>query len=237
MFLNLKIEKKHIRRFRLFAKSGAGFTLIELIVVMAVFLFIIGAAISIFISIFHQQKRILVEQEILNQISYVEEHMSKALRTAKVASTDSDKDCLGEDNLGYIYLLTHPDQTYRGIKFLNQLDPDSSNNPICQEFFVDVASSTDPRLVLWEKKGTGAPVAITSANLQVDPENPIRFSINGSDDSPVSCPDPCGALNEDLIQPRVTILLNVKITGGNQNDLGYLRTIQTTVSQRNLNVK
>ena len=63
-------------------KKSAGFTIIELIVVMAVFLFVIGAAISVFISIIQHQKRVLAEQQILNQISYVEEYMSKSLRTA-----------------------------------------------------------------------------------------------------------------------------------------------------------
>ena len=60
--------------------NNKGFTLIELIVVMTVFLLVIGAAMGIFISIVQNQKKILSEQELLNQISYVEEYMSKALR-------------------------------------------------------------------------------------------------------------------------------------------------------------
>ena len=83
-------------------KNSAEFTIIELIVVMTVFLFIIGAAIGIFISIVKSQKKVLVEQQLVNQVSYVKEYMSKALRAAKV---DSIGDYLG--NKGDIYLLTH----------------------------------------------------------------------------------------------------------------------------------
>ena len=115
-------------------KLSKGFTLIELIVVMAVFLFVIGAAMGIFISIIQNQKKVLSEQQLLNQISYAEEYMSKAMRMAKV---EENENCLidsqGTDYPGYIYLLTRYDinsQLYRGIKFINQ------NSSICQEFFL-----------------------------------------------------------------------------------------------------
>ena len=49
-----------------------GFTIIEMVVVMAVFLFIVGAAISIFISVIQNQRRVLAEQQTLNQISYLQ---------------------------------------------------------------------------------------------------------------------------------------------------------------------
>jgi len=61
------------------------------------------------------------------------------------------------------------------------------------------------------------------------------FSVNGSDGSVTVAQNPnqCGASMADGVQPRLTILLGVKIAGaGGQN-----RTIQTTISQRNLNAK
>lgn len=218
-------------------KLSKGFTIIEMIVVMAVFLFVIGATISIFISIIQNQKRVLSEQQLLNQISYTEEYMSKALRMARA---ELDEGCLldsnGDDHPGYIYLLTRWDPNldrYKGIKFINQSDVFSSQNPTCQEFFLD--NITDPsRPVLKELKGSGDAVALTSTNLQIDPENPIRFSVNGSLGNCGGL-DPCGASSEPgTTQPKVTILLNIKIPGDNQQST---RTIQTTVSERNLNVK
>jgi len=214
--------------------SKKGFTIIELIVVMAVFLFIIGAAIGIFISIVQNQKRILAQQQLLNQISYVEEYMSKALRMAVAAENDN---CIPT---GYIYQLTRYNGAggfYQGIKFINP-----SDNDACQEFFLaGTGSANDPYILKELKDNTndGKAVNLVSTNLQFNQENPIRFSVNGSNGSQVglSCDalNRCGAIASKSSslqpQPRVTVLLNVKIAGDSQT-----KAIQTTVSQRNLNV-
>jgi len=216
--------------------KSKGFTLIELIVVMAVFLFVIGAAIGIFISIIQSQKRVLSEQQFLNQISYVEEHMSKALR---MAGKDTTGGCLGQ--AGYIYLLTRYNTStalFRGIKFLNQSEVDSSGNPVCQEFFLAGAGTPADPYVLKELKNSNNndnAVPLTSSNLQIS-NYLIRFGINGSTGGTLysdSCQSTvqCGASDVDLFQPRVTILLNIKIPGEK-----LTRTIQTSVSQRNFNV-
>lgn len=204
------------------------FTLIELMVVMAVFLFIVGAAINIFISIIQHQKRVLAAQELLNQTSYAEEYMSKALRMAK---REVEENCLldseGDSHPGYIYLLTRPDTEagfYRGIKFINQ-----SDNDACMEFFLDneVPGDTSTPLVLKELKNSlddSNAVALTSPNLQI---KSIRFGVNGTTGCYGSGDDcPIGASKDDLGQPRVTVILNIKD-----------QIIQTTVSQRNLNAK
>lgn len=211
-------------------QKSKGFTLVELIVVMAVFLLVIGAALVIFISVVQHQRKILSEQELLNQVSYAQEYMSKALRMAKAATRDEDASCL-DGNIGYIYLLRRPDSKtglYRGIKFINQ-----SDNNACQEFFLD--NETDPaHPVLKELKNSANDsdaVALTSASLQIEF---VRFGINGSNGcyGGSACPD--GISDADDLQPRVTILLGVKTRGSEQEPA---RIIQTTVSQRNLNVK
>lgn len=228
-------------------KSSKGFTLIELIVVMAVFLFVVGAAIAIFISIIANQKKVLAEQELLNQVSYVEEYMSKALRMAKASSSlDSEVTCFQESNPdadkdGYVYLLTRPDTSadpsdkesgfYAGIKFLNQTGDSPTSSPICQEFYLGKCDPANPdKLVLCEIKNDSQPVPLTPANLQIIS---IKFGIDGKD----GLIEPSGlpvAQAGDLEQPRVTIALKVKITGDNKEPE---RIIQTTISQRNLNVK
>jgi len=223
-----------------------GFTMIELIVVIAVFLFIIGAAINIFLSIVQSQKNVLAQQQILSQISYAEEYMSKALRMAK---TEELENCLidsqNNDHQGYIYLLTRYNQAYKGIKFLNQTETNpSTGNGVCQEFYIDNG-------ILWDVKDGGQPVALTSSGLTI---NSARFVING-DINYQNCGEGgtiyCGASNNDSVQPRVTILLSVTIPGSscaNDSQCGsgqtcssgkctLNRTIQTTISQRNLNAK
>lgn len=236
-------------------KNLKGFTLVELIVAMGVFLVVIGVAITIFISIIQNQRKVLAEQELLNQISYVEEYMSKALRMAK---RDGSGSCLGSDKEGYIYSLTRPNTEsgfYRGIKFINQ-----SDNDTCQEFFLDNLVPGDPNtpLVLKELKNSSNDsdaVPLTSDNLEI---SFIRFGINGTIGcygTGENCPD--GASKDDEVQPRVTILLKFAFSDGNIVGSGSctddsdcsgsnvcndgkcqpVRIIQTTVSQRNLNVK
>jgi prepilin-type N-terminal cleavage/methylation domain-containing protein len=218
--------------------NNKGFTLIELIVAMAIFLFVVAGAIGIFISIILHQKRVLAEQQLINQVSYVEEYMSKALR---MATYDGNGRCLNE-NKG-VYLLTHPNSSgvFMGIKFLNQSDENSLGEAVCQEFYLNGSGTAEDPYVLMEKKDSAEPVAITSQNLQLDSVNPIRFAINGLDGSSINCDNlnGCGALDtvgpvENPVQPKVTILLNVKMPGDNQEPA---RTIQTTVSQRNLYAK
>ena len=234
----MKIQVKNIKISK---ERQKGFTLVELVVVMAVFLFVIGAAVTIFISIVRHQKTVLSEEQLLNQISYVEEYMSKALRMARIDITGNcliDQTSVGGGiaHPGYIYLLTRYDDAgiFKGIKFIN-----ASNNNACQEFFLD--DTTDPEHpVLKELINSiddNYAVALTPDSLQFEVVNPIRFSINGSDGSVtgMGCsdkPDDCGATAIDGIQPKVTVLLRVSLPGESTP-----RTIQTTVSQRNLNVR
>lgn len=205
-------------------ENNKGFTLIEVIVVIAVFMLIIGAAIGMFISIVKHQRSILAEQELLNQSSYAIESISKALRMAR---RDDVGDCIEDTsgNAGYNFILTHYDlvlQAYTGIKFINQSDTDSLGREACQEFYLDADG------VLKESKkysvtDAGTPIAITSTKLEV---NSLVFAING--DKTLE-----GSRDIDGVQPRVTIFMDIGVLGENSQSIGK---IQTTVSQRNLNV-
>ncbi len=224
-----------------FLSLSKGFTLIEVVVVMAIFLFIIGAAIGIFLSVVKNQKKVLAEQQLINQVSYIEEYMSKAMRTAAV---DLDGVCIDNsgltgDNSGYIYLLTEPDATddnfFKGIRFFNQSTLE------CQEFFLENGILKELRgangEAVLEENRDAEKIAITSLNLEI---SNIRFAINGKpgkvNDSYLCKEDAdiCGATNKMLLQPMVTIILEIKVP---EDPESPLRTIQTTVSQRNLNVK
>ena len=209
-----------------------GFTLIEMVVSIAVFLLISGAAVGIFLSIISRQKEVLSEQELLNQISYAEEYMSRALRMAKVSTSNTDSGCL---DLGDIYVLTRPDENsfYNGIKFLNQTDGeyvDGERNAMCEEIFLD--NVTDPaRPVLMIQKGQDPAIALTSSDMEI---KYIRFGVNGLTGSLADCPNSSesecfAATSQDEVQPRVTTLLKVELAERS-------RIFQTTISQRNLNV-
>ena len=202
--------------------TSKGFTLVELIVVMAVLLFVLGTAVSIFISLVQHQRIILSEQELLNQTSFVLERMSKALRAAKKEDPTTAVclvDSSGVSYPGYNYLLTRPvKEVYTGIKFINQ-----SDNNVCQEFYLDNSDIANP--VLKEIKNNSQPVALTSDRLMI---NAIRFSINGRNGSTG------GITDDNNIQPRVTIFLDIQAKGGSNQSA---KKIQTTISQRDLNIE
>ena len=210
-----------------------GFTLIEVIVSMAIFLLIIGVGVGIFLSIVQHQRGLLSDQGIFNQISYAQEHMSKAIRMAKADAPDAGDQnysyCLvdadGNPYPGQNYLLTRPaDGSYTGIKFLNASDVDPvSGKPVCTEFYLDTSTH-----ILMERKSDYPylqeeinPLTSTAINM-----SSIKFGFDGSGGcSQEGCPV---GDNGDFagLQPRITISMKVQ-----------QYTFQTTISQRNLNVK
>jgi prepilin-type N-terminal cleavage/methylation domain-containing protein len=196
-------------------KYKKGFTIIELLVSISILLLVSGAVVTIFISVISGQKSILSGQELSGQLSYALEYMSKALR---MAGKDLTGDCLGSP--GYNYLLTRYDSlqgVYKGVKFVDQ-----SDNNICEEFFLDDSNS---KTVIKDVKGTNSPVALTSDKIEIDS---FKFIINADSQSQVS-----HSSENDKIQPRLTISLNASFWGEKNPPL----KIQTTVSQRNLNIK
>jgi len=188
-------------------KNNLGFTLIEIIVVIAVFLLIVGTSVTIFVYLVRDQKRILAKQEIMNQVSYIIEKTGKALRMAKI---DEDGSCLGEGYENYVYRLTHFESgVYRGVKFVNQ-----TNNDACEEYYLLDS-------VFYQKINSQEPVPLSSNKFEV---SNLRFIING--DTTLS---QVGLQN--YYQPRVTIYFQMGQTSGSS----LVQTVQTTVSQRNLN--
>ncbi len=162
--------------------KSKGFTLIELVVVMAVFLIIVGTALGIFISIVRHQKKVLAQQELLNQASYVFEHISKGLRMAKTAT---DSTCI---EAGSAYEISND---FSSIKFINQSEAD-----LCQQFRIMPIdqNSLDSGYVLEEAKGSQNWVQVTSANLKI---YSLKFILDDGESSQNS-------------QPRVTMLLDIE---------------------------
>ena len=213
-----------------------GFTMVELIVVIAVFMLIISVAVVIFISIIENQRIILSRERLLSQVSYAVEYMSKALR---MASKDTSGSCLVYTDVnynitdtfpGYIYLYTRPNSYYEGIKFINE-----SNNEACQEFYLD---QNNGRLI--KEKRVNFPydqitdensVALISDKFDI---NYLRFSINGT--SGLESDLIFGASEDDSPpqQPRVTVIMGIQ---SSNDPLQSEIKIQTTISQRNLNEK
>lgn len=214
--------------------NNKGFTLIELIVVMSVFMLIVAVAIAIFLSIIGSQRRILAQEQMLSQVSYAMEYMSKGLRMAQkdtegtcLATVDSNGEVV-QSYPGYMYLYTRPDLesgAYKGIKFIN-----ASNENACQEFFIaDDGGATNSTIKELKNSTDDADASFLTADKYNI--NYFRYSINGG--TGLAADGILGASEADGIQPRVTLIMGFELPGDpTQPEI----KIQTTVSQRNLNV-
>lgn len=188
-------------------KTEKSFSLIEMIVAMAVFSLVLGSVIGIFVSAIRTQTETLAFQKILDEASYSMEYMGRAIR---MAQKDYGGSCVA--TAGTNYGDGAAPMTY--IKFLNYETP--PEGPKCQEFGLESSR-------LYEKKPspTGQSIPLTSSNFQVPS---INFNIMG-DAVSGSPPTP------DPLQPRVTISFTVQKPDGTSKF-----QIQTTVSQRNLDI-
>ena len=156
----------------------------EMIVSMAIFLIIGGAVLNLLFSAIALQRSTLAKQEVVDQISFMTEYMSRAIRQAEKDLLDT---CLTLGAIGNYRVLA-------GGKVLLFLDKDG----FCREF-----SFHSPTNAIQERRSTDGtvgnlnpPVALTSDNIEV---NEMRFFLQGESQPPV-----------DTLQPRVTFFIDVE---------------------------
>jgi len=138
-----------------------GFTLIELLITITIFSIVLTAFLSLFGSVFKYQRQSLNSIHLLNNVSYITEYMTRALRMAK---KDLSGDCI---TLKYNY--ENPGGSLSKIRFLNYQEK-------CQEFLLDgnqiqVRKSSDQ-----SSANLGPGQFLTPSNLVV--EN-LRFRLLG----------------------------------------------------------
>ncbi len=128
-----------------------GFTIIEVLTSITVFLIVIVAFLQLFNSGFSSQRKSLNSAYLLDNVSFLTEYVARSLRMAQ------------KDVAGSCITAKHNYQSLDGssIKFLNY-------NGECQEFFLE-----EGKLML-EKSGTSQ--ALTPADLEI--EN-VKFEISG----------------------------------------------------------
>lgn len=80
------------------SKDGTGFTLVEMLVVVAIFSILIVAIIGVFVSAVRAQKYNLAAQQLLDQTSYAMGYTSRFLRMAK---KDEGGSCTGIPGSNY----------------------------------------------------------------------------------------------------------------------------------------
>ena len=129
-----------------------GYTLIELLVALAVFTVVVAAPTGFFVSALKGQQKALASQELYDNVSYTLEYMSRSLRMAR---KDLYGDCTGVPNTNYVTTNGH------NIEFMNY-------NGDCQEFFLDPDDN-----YLKETKNDDT-LFLTARNLKV-----ISFNVGG----------------------------------------------------------
>ncbi len=195
--------------------KSEGYTLIEVMVAVGIFTTVIAAPTGFFVSSLKGQQRALASQELIDNVSYSLEYVSRTLRMAKkelncISKTDpSTCVCLKNKGYGFNYETT---QGGKGIRFNNYQNA-------CQEIFWDTSDNQ-----FKEIKDGGAPVVLTPRKLEV-----VSFKIG------TTTPDIWSQDNDK--QARVTLFLEIQAKGpavfGSQPKI----QIQTTISQRNLDVQ
>ncbi|MBI2450410.1 MAG: prepilin-type N-terminal cleavage/methylation domain-containing protein [Candidatus Nealsonbacteria bacterium] len=107
-------------------KYNKGFTLIELMVSVAVFVLAVSAASGLFASSIKLQRNSIANQQLLAQTSYLTEYISRAVRMAKKDLTGA---CTGAAKLNYSF-------SNQCLKFSNYKDQ-------CQQFCLVGSRITD----------------------------------------------------------------------------------------------
>ena len=162
-------------------KIKKGFTLVEMLIVVAAFSILITAVIGVFVSSIRTQRYTLASQELLNQTSYAVEYMSRLVRMAK---KDINADCLATPTDNFEETTMGDDD---GLKFLSYHEEGR-----CLEFFLDNGQVKERRTII----GIGTEdLPLTSENLEV---TSLKFYVSGESQS-------------DNYQPRITIVLKARV--------------------------
>lgn len=195
------------------------YTLIEILVAVSIFTIVIAAPTGFLVGSLKGQQKALASQKLLDNTSYTLEYISRALRMAK---KDTIGSCISPlDSTNYRNYEKTDFRELNGIGYSGSGIKFKNYQEVCQEFFLDETGGHETKDQLMESKNGTAPVALTSDELEV-----VSFKI-GPDD---------GWDQNDNDQPRVTLFLEIKGGKGQRPELRPLIKIQTTISQRNLDV-
>ncbi len=147
-----------------------GFTLIEILVAISIFFIVIAAPTGLFVGSLKGQQKALSTQELLDNVSYNLEYISRALRMAR---KDLAGDCIGE---GSNY--ESPGQDISKIRFLNYRGH-------CQEFLLyndrlGIKISTDEN-----EENLGEFLPLTSDDLEIES---VKFQLSGQEQGDIFQP-------------------------------------------------
>jgi len=201
MKINFRVNPRcYLRR-----SANEGFTLVELLVAMGVFVILLGIIVGIFISALRTQRSLAALMLVNDNTSLVLEQMAREIRTGFnfVVAPDSVASCTNRIS----------SQTYTGGKEL--IFCNANEQIVTYKWESDSISDSIKRRV-----GTDTPLPITGDNVKI---SNLKFILAH-----------CGLEGGCFAwPPRITITLSVTPKGSNLEDV-IQTNIQTTVSGRNL---
>src|SRR3989344_4711048 len=195
-------------------KKEHGFTLVEILVALGIFLLIGGAAFQFLFSSFAIQRNTLGRQMLVNQLSFVVEYMSRAVREAEKDLAVSVGDCLTTgDHLNY--------EVLNGGTTLRFLDKQNR----CREILLNTSTYAIQERISPPPPDNkaiqlGAPVDLTADDIEVQD---LYFFIDGEEQT-------------DRQQPRVTFFIKAQ-TKGYAPEAQAKTQLQTTISPRRYDVQ
>ena len=140
-----------------------GFTLVEILVAVAIFVAVVSVASSLFVQAIRGQRRSLAYQELLDQTSYVMEYMSRSIRMAR-----RDDEC-ATPGFNYATSVIVAIPGAECLHFKNYKDE-------CQYFCLDGVSK---KLMIATSTPPMAPVAADFTDLTSPDLTVSSFNING----------------------------------------------------------
>jgi len=191
--------------------KNRGYTLVEVMTAVAIFSLVLSSLTGFFMGALKSQNNNLANQELIDSVSFSLEYISRSLRMAR------KDDVVAKGEMGEVNCLSQTKVNYeishsgQGIKFRSYKNE-------CIDFYVE-----DGRLKEWKKVGE-----VESLNF-LTPENiEIEFFVLGPSDSWDQSDDE---------QPKVTLFIKAKGSRGQSQDMQPEILVQTSISQRNLDVR
>jgi len=182
------------------------YTLIEVLVAVSIFTIIIAAPTGFLVGSLKGQQKALASQKLLDNTSYTLEYMSRTLRMAKKELSTESAAACLLEDSTILYGYNY--QITRSETGLRFINYKEE----CQEFFLE-----QKRL---KESKDGIENYLTSEDLEI---TSLKFKLSGESQT-------------DNDQPRATLFLEIKGGKDLKDELRPLIKIQTTISQRNLDV-
>lgn len=207
-----------------YIKDRAGFTLLEILLAISIFMILSTAVLGIYVAFSKMQTRTLVAQQVINDSQFALEVMAREIRNGEILlfnpSTDDCNDIMSPSKRAYekCIILKRDDGSL--ISF--------GNDPLTNSLFYQVPDCNSDYSICQETKNDPqASLALLQPILN-------NVSVDQIDFIAVPSSDPFAEGATENIQPRITIRMKVYydsfFSGVQVDNISY--TFQTTVATR-----